>query len=163
MAEAPREQALAEVVTLLRTMTGPRFWAEPTMTPAEQTYPNPITVERRFVVPAQRAEFPRLCVIDASGSRREFGSTGGVGRYVDHFGIMVYGYVIGSDGATRSLWLERLRYDVFLTLARAPMPRGSIRNFDFSRPEETDQGADEPVGVFAMAIEAVLDDEVLAA
>jgi hypothetical protein len=102
-------------------------------------------------------------VIDASGSRREFGTTGGVGRYVDHFVFMIYGYVIGSDTATRSVWLERLRYDVFQTLAAAVMPRGYIRNFDFSRAEETDQGADEPVGIFAWPIEAVLDDEIVAA
>lgn len=161
--EAPREQCLQAVVAILRTMTGPRFWAEDTMTDAEKTYPNPVTVERRFIVPAQRAEFPRLCVIDASGSRREFATTGGVGRYVDRFAFMIYGYVIGSDHLSRSLWLERLRYDVFLTLAKAVVPTGYIRNFDFSRAEETDQGADEPVGVFAWPIEAVLDDEVEAA
>ena len=160
--EAPREQALQTMVTLLQTMTGPRFWAEDTMTDAEKTYPNPVTVERRFVVPAQRAEFPRLCVIDASGSRREF-TTGGVGRYVDHFVAMIYGYVIGNDQVTRSMWLERLRYDVFLTLARAVVPIGNVRNFAFTRPEETDQGADEPVGVFAWPVEMVLDDEIEAA
>jgi hypothetical protein len=161
--EAPREQCLAAVADLLRTMTGPRFWAEDGMTDAEKTYPNPITVERRFVVPAQRAEFPRLCVIDASGARREFGATGGIGRYVDHFVFMLYGYVIGTDQVTRATALARLEYDCFLTLARATMPTGYIRNFDFSRPAETDQGADEPVGIFAWPIEAVLDDEVQAA
>lgn len=164
MPEAPRELALREVESILRVElnNGPRFWAEPAMTPAEQFYPNPVTVSRVFSVPAQLAEFPRVCVIDASGSRREF-TTGGVGRYVDHVGIMLYGYVIGNDRVTRSMWLERLRYDVFLVLMRATMPRGHLRNFTFTRPEETDQGASEPVGIFAWPIEAVLDDEVEAA
>ena len=164
MPEAPREQALAEVVAILRVElnAGPRFWATPEMPPEEQVYPNPVQVERRFVVPAQRAEFPRLCVLEASGSRREW-TTGGVGRYTDHFAFMIYGYVIGNDRVTRSQWLERLRYDVFLMLARATMPRGHLRNFDFTRPEETDQGADEPIGIFAWPIVAVLDDEILAA
>jgi hypothetical protein len=143
------------IAELLQTMTGVRFWGG--------EYPNPVTVERRFHVPAQRAELPRLCVIDASGSRREFGTTGGVGRYVDHFVVMIYGYVLATDTVTRSAWLERLRYDVFMTLAAAPLPRGYIRNFDFSRAEETDQGADEPLGIFAWPIEALLDDEVQAA
>jgi hypothetical protein len=43
------------------------------------------------------------------------------------------------------------------------MPVGNIRNFDFSRPVETDQGADEPLGIQAWPIEAVLDDEIEAA
>ena len=163
MPEAPREQALATVASILATMTGPRFWADASMTEAEKTYPNPITVERIFTVPAQRAQFPRLIVIDGSGSRREFNETGGVGRYVDHFVFNVYGYVIGSDHASRSVWLERLRYDVFLTLARAVMPIGHIRNFNFSRAENTDQGAEEPIGIFEWPIEAVLDDEIVAA
>jgi hypothetical protein len=163
MAEAPRELALREVEAILLTMrTGRRFWAEPGMSDADATYPNPVTVQRVFRVPAQVAEFPRLCILDASGSRREF-TTGGVGRYVDHFPFMVYGYVIGNDRVTRSQWLERLRYDVFLTLAAAPMPRGHLRNFDFTRPDETDQGASDPVGIFAWPIEAVLDDEIEAA
>lgn len=155
MPEAPREQACETVATLLRGMTGVRFWGG--------TYANPVSVERVFRVPAQRAEFPRICVLDGSGSRREFGTTGGVGRYVDHCLIMLYLYVIGSDAATRSLELSRLDYDVFLTLARHPMPVGNIRNFDFSRPVETDQGADEPLGIQAWPIEAVLDDEIEAA
>lgn len=163
MPESPRTQALDTIATLLAGMTGERFWAEASMTAAEKTYPNPITVERVFVTPSQRAQFPLLCVIDATGARREFRSTGGVGRYVDHFPVLIYGYVIAGERATRSLWLERLRYDVFLTLAAATMPIGYIRNFDFSRAEETDQGADEPVGVFAWPIEAVLDDEIQAA
>lgn len=159
--EAPRERALQTVADLLRTMTGPRFWAEDTMTEAEKTYPNPIQVERRFIVPAQRAEFPRLCVIDGSGSRREFQARGGsTGVYTDHFVIMIYGYVIGNDQVSRSQWLERLRYDVLLTLARVIVPIGNIRNFAFTRPEETDQGADEPIGVFAWPIEVLIDDEI---
>lgn len=161
--EAPREQALAAVAAILGTMTGPRFWADGAMSDADKTYPNPVTVERRFLVPAQRAQFPLLCVLDASGSRREFSTTGGVGRYVDHFAFVIYGYVIATDHASRSVWLERLRYDVFLTLVKAVMPLGYIRNFDFGRAEETDQGADEPIGAFAWPIEAVLDDEVEAA
>jgi hypothetical protein len=162
--EAPRERALQTVEAILRTMTGPRFWAEAPMTEAEKTYPNPITVERRFLVPAQRTQFPLLCVIDGSGSQREFGSTGGIGVYVDHFVFIVYGYVHATDPLVRSAWLERLRYDVFLTLAKAgPLPLGNIRNFEFSRPETTDQGADEPMGVFAYPIEAVLDDRIEAA
>ena len=170
MAEAPRELALQTVVSLLQTMTGPRFWAEDTMTDADKTYPNPVQVERRFVVPAQRAEFPRLCVLDASGSRREFQARGGSpGVYTDTFVVMIYGYVIGNDQVTRSMWLERLRYDVFLTLAKAgPLPialspTAELRNFAFTRPEDTDQGADEPVGAFVWPVELVLDDEVEAA
>lgn len=155
MAEAPRERALVAVADILRGMTGVRFWGG--------EYANPVQVERVFRVPAQRAEFPRLIVIDGAGSSREFGSTGGVGRYVDHFVFIVYGYVIGTDAVPRSVALERLRYDVFLTLAREVMPRGNIRNFDFSRPEDTDQGADEPIGAFQWPIEAVLDDEIQAA
>lgn len=163
MPEAPRELALREVVLILEDLNaGPRFWATPEMPPEEQTYPNPVQIERRFVVPAQRAEFPRLCILEASGAVREWG-TGGVGRYTDHFAVMVYGYVIGNDRVTRSQWLERLRYDVFLTLAKATMPRGNLRAFTFSRPEQTDQGADEPIGVFAWPIVAVLDDEIEAA
>lgn len=155
MAEAPREQALAEVVAILAGLNdGPRFWGG--------VYPNPVTISRVFAVPAQRAQFPVLIVTDATGSRREW-TTGGVGRYVDHFTFMVYGYVIGNDEVTRSMWLERLRYDVLLTLAKATVPRGHLRNFDFSRPEETDQGASEPMGVFAWPIDAVLDDEIEAA
>jgi hypothetical protein len=162
--EAPREVALATVhqILALGLNNGPRFWATEDMDPADMVYPNPVIVERVFAVPAQRAQFPRVCIIDASGSRREW-TTGGVGRYVDHFAFVVYGYVIGNDAITRSQWLERLRYDCFLTLIRASMPRGHIRNFEFTRPEETDQGADEPIGVFAMPGEAVMDDEVEAA
>jgi hypothetical protein len=153
--EAPREQCLAAVAEILGTMTGVRFWGG--------EWANPIVIERRFIVPAQRAEFPRVCVIEASGAFRRFGETGGIGRYVDTFPIMLYGYVLGSDAASRSLQLTRLEYDCFLTLAREPMPRGFIRNFDFSRPAETDQGANEPVGVFAWPVGAVLDDEIEAA
>jgi hypothetical protein len=155
MAEAPREQAMATMAGILATMTGTRFWGG--------EYPNPITIERRFIVPAQRAEFPRLCVLEGSGARRVFGETGGVGRYVDQFVVMLYGYVIGTDAVPRAMALTRLEYDCFVTLAQAPMPNGYIRNFDFSRPAETDQGADEPIGVFAWPIGLVLDDEVLAA
>lgn len=163
MPEAPREQALETIAAILRTMTGPRFWAEPGMPAAEQTYPNPITVLRHFVVPGQQAQFPIVCVIDGSGSRRDFGTTGGIGVSVDHFVAMLYGYVLGNDRVTRSQALERLRYDMYLTLSRVPMPIGNIRNFDFGRPEDTDQGSTEPIGAVQWPVEAVIDDRIEAA
>lgn len=153
MTESPREQAFGALADLLETMTGARHWGG--------SYPNRVKIVREFVAPVQELEFPVIALEDGTGSALAFGSTGGVGRFVDEYVITLHGYIRGNDQVSPRQWAERLRYDCFLTLVRATVPIGQLRNFNFERPQEAVEHTDK-LGMFVWPIVCILDDEVQA-
>jgi hypothetical protein len=151
MSESPREQAFETVAGLLETLTDTRHWGG--------QYVSRPKVIRHFTSMLQEAELPILALDDGEGPVMTFGTTGGVGRYFDVYPITIYGYIHGDDAVSPRTWAERLRYDVFLTLARAVTPIGQLRGFDFSRPQLPVEHLDL-VGMFAWPVVCVIDDEV---
>lgn len=156
MAESPREDAMLAIVAIPpASMTGDRYWGA--------GYPNPVRVVRGYLGPEQVTEWPTLCLFEATGARMEFATTGGVGRFVDHFRVTAVGYVLGNDAQSPELWRERLYRDFWTTFIRQALPIGQIRNFDFGVEPQDISGPGESPAWWEQTFEVVIDDEVEAA
>jgi hypothetical protein len=150
--EPVRDQALDQIVTKLKTMTGTRPWGG--------TYPNDPTVTRRWRPIDEVNQFPYLGVAAGSGSRLPFADTGGAttARYTHEFSVLVYGFVAGDDVVPASKWLQRLQDDVIDTLLKNQGLAGVAREII---PEEdlTDDGLLEPLAAFAQRFTVVIDED----
>lgn len=161
MPEPLREQVLEQVATILRGMTGRRA-------AFRGAYPADPVVERVYQEPDQVNRFPHLIVREAGGSSwRDIAATG---HFEDAFRVLVYGYVQATPGVTASTWLQRLLWDLKLTLATETTLQGlksddgQVRTISFEETSEiTDEGLLEPAGgraAFAFEFGVLIDEHL---
>lgn len=137
MAEPLREQALAVIVTLLRTMTGDRPGADGT--PWGQ-YPNDPVVQRGYQDESLVNQFPALFVARRPGSAVKEETTVGSMVGVEHtFLIDIYGYTKTAQNVPASTWLERLWDDVYTTLMKNFTLGGLTKTITFDAEDDYDE------------------------
>lgn len=152
MAEPLREQVLAAIVDLLRTMTGDRPGLDGT--PWGQ-YPNDPLVTRGYMDESLVTQCPALFVARRPGSAvQESTTVGGMVGVTHTFLIDIYGYTKTAHNVLASVWLERLWDDVYTTLMKNWTLGGICQQLKFDAEDDYDE--DTVKAGFRMGCTAVL-------
>lgn len=153
MAESPREQVLAAIAALGVGMVGDRYWGTP--------YANQPRVERAWKRPDQANYDPFFGVIQIPGSRFGGDEDDTQEAEIDHFRVLVYGYLRASGDVPASTWVERANRDWKLTLKHAVEHGGTLAGLcaQIDCDEEDVQFSTEsPVAEFALPLTVKIED-----
>jgi len=164
MAESYREDILVQIVSVLGGLSGARHWGGAYLPAA------PPLCERDYEEPLTFVRLPHLAVSEIDGSEfarpgdaqvsSGFGISGGVG-YRDHVAVGVWGYVVATPGVRVGTWLQRLWWDVIVTLKANRTLGGRTNEIEFGRQALGIHHAQNGVAWFGQELSLIVDPVVI--
>jgi hypothetical protein len=167
MAEPHRDRILDALTLVLSGLSGTRHWGGGYTWQGSAITP---PCQRLYQEPAQFPRLPQLIVCEQPGSvfappdsrqvSRGYGVGAGVG-YEDRFIVGVIGYVLGDAEVPASRWLQRLWWDVILTLKANRTLGGEANEIEFG-PQEIGLVAAQPlIAWFGQEITVIVNPIVI--